>query len=520
VVPTLAFVLTMSAALHMTRYALYLEPALKTDSPPIRKKPDRSWGGLFAGDQRRLLRISWLPCTISTLTTIIGVLTLLASNYPAVREFAAFAAGSLVFSLVIQLGLLPWLLTRFGRMGLRNLATRDQAGRVWKQLPGGIERLKYPIVAVSALIVAITMSGMFRLKPDVEAENLFRADSEMLVSIGRLERQIGPMDQTEALLVFENPDKADFHRRVTFVRQMSTMFARIPEVDLAYSLTDYLPAEPRGTGVLATGRKRIYRQFLEEKREGLAESEMLNADGDNEIWRISLKFAFSTSSDFRKLEEHVREIDRRMNESAARQWTGFRTPKLVYTGTTHLVHSAQESLLGDFAISFGMAFLMITPVLMIVLRSFWLGVIGMVGNLIPAIIVFGWMGWAGVSIDIALGMTASIALGIAVDDTTHLMIRFREQGGRVASVRAALQRSLQQCGPAMLHTTLIACAGMFTFWFSELPVISRFAAAISAMLFIAMLADLFVLPALLLCTERLWTVFRGQKQPDSPTSTN
>ncbi len=482
IVPTLAFVLTMSGSLHLSRYALEC-----------------------IGDQRKLLRIGWLPCTVSTLTTIIGVLTLLFSNYPAVREFGAFSAGALAFSLVLQLGVLPWLLTRFGQRGLRNLAAHDSQRSLWRRFPAILERMQWPIAVVTLVLLAGTSAGMFRLVPNVEAENLFRAESEMLLSIDRLEKQIGPMDQTEALLVFDAPEEADFFRRTAYVRQIAALFARIPEVDLAYALTDCLPIEPRGTGIMATAKKRLYRQSLVDKRGSLGNNEMLSLENGSEVWRISLRFSFSKSSDFQKLEQHVLEISRRCRESAKEQWLGFLPPRLVYTGTTHLVHDAQESLLGDFAFSFVMAFVMITPVLMIVLRSFWLGVIGMFGNLVPTIGVFGVMGWAGLPIDVALGMTASVALGIAVDDTTHLMIRFRELGGRLGAVQPALQRSLQQCGPAMLHTTLIACAGIFTFWFSELPVICRFAATISALLVTALLADLFLLPATLLISARIFS---------------
>ena len=92
-----------------------------------------------------------------------------------------------------------------------------------------------------------------------------------------------------------------------------------------------------------------------------------------------------------------------------------------------------------------------------------------------------------------------MALGIAVDDTTHFLIRFRELGGTLETMEGPLQRAIAQCGPAMWHTTLIASASLLTFYFSEMRVRFSFQlAAIASLLVVALLADVFMLPALLL----------------------
>jgi len=99
-------------------------------------------------------------------------------------------------------------------------------------------------------------------------------------------------------------------------------------------------------------------------------------------------------------------------------------------------------------------------------------------------------------------MTACVALGIAVDDTTHFLIRFREFGGSGKNILAPIQKAISQCGPAMLHTTAIGSAGLLVYGISEMVVVKNFSLAITSMLVLALLADLFVLPALLLlCTK-------------------
>ena len=149
-----------------------------------------------------------------------------------------------------------------------------------------------------------------------------------------------------------------------------------------------------------------------------------------------------------------------------------------------------------------MAFVVITPVLILVLRSLPLGLIAMIPNLFPVVVLFGLLGWFGWPVDLAIAMTACVALGIAVDDTTHFLIRFREFGGNLANVQRPLRDAITQCGPAMFHTTSIGAAGLVVYGFSAMPVVRNFCLAITVMLILALLADIFLLPALLACGQK------------------
>ena len=176
--------------------------------------------------------------------------------------------------------------------------------------------------------------------------------------------------------------------------------------------------------------------------------------------------------------------------------------RFVYTGMQHLFESAQATLLEDLFRNFLMAFVIITPVLIVVLRSISLGLIAMVPNLFPVVVLFGTLGWIGYPIDLAIAMTACVALGIAVDDTTHFLMRFCDFDGTLSNVTTPLVKTMSQCGPAMLHTTLIGCAGLVVFGFGEMLVIRNFSWAIISMLAVALIADIFLLPAILLLFDR------------------
>ncbi len=480
IVPSLGFVLTMSGAFHIIRYA-----------------------AMGARDIRSLVRVSWLPCAVSSGTTIIGVLTLLNSSYPSVREFAVQSAFTLAWSLLLQLFALPWLIVAFGQRGLDRQVERIAIQRRNWDWPGRVSSsFLIAILIITIGLFVWSIAGLTKLFPNVQSENLFRRDSPVLNGIRDLESRIGPMDRTEAVLVYDRVDESGFESRLRFVRELEKRLRRISSVDLTFSVAALIPLPPAG-GSLNELTSQMYKTGLKDHRQTLGESDYLRVEGDREFWRVSVKFPFFSRHKPVELEGSVKQVFSKVANAAESQWAGFKAPKLVYTGSQHLVASSQESLLIDFATNFALAFAFITPVLIITVRSLNLGILGMFANVFPVISVFGAIGWLGIPVDVALGITATVALGIAVDDTTHFLHRYhwnRRVGGARRDNATGL--TLLECGPAMLATTLIACAGIGIYGLSELAVISRFSLSITAILIVAIIADAIIVPAVLVLCDR------------------
>ncbi len=508
IIPALVFVLATSGSIHLIRYSL---------------------GAI--GDPIKLLKIGWRPCAVSAATTSVGMLSLLRSDFPAIRNFGLFCATGVGFALAFQLVLVPWLLGRFGAVGLNRLAMRSERSSFWFSLVDQVRSHRKSVALSCVLIMALGGVGLMWLDAEVEVEKLFRPDSEILTSITNLESRLGPMDQTELLVVFDQPDPESFPDRAILVRRIQLAVSKLPEVNVIYSLVNFLPTEPTKATATSFMKRSAYRSLLRRERENLSNGNLLHIDGHSETWRVSLRFPFTEKRDFDKLKRDVIEVSSSVvksqrpagpsvgsteievaesaNEAGATKVSDAENPtlapapsQLVYSGKTHLFHHAQLNLLTDLFQNFLLAFLIITPMLVIVLRSFSLGLIAMLPNVFPTLMVFGGLGWAGFPIDLAIAMTACVALGIAVDDTTHFLIRFRDFGGGFGNVVDPVRTTMSQCGPAMLHTTLIGAAGLFVYYFSDMLVVSRFAWAIATLLVIALLADVLMLPAILFLLVR------------------
>ena len=162
-----------------------------------------------------------------------------------------------------------------------------------------------------------------------------------------------------------------------------------------------------------------------------------------------------------------------------------------------LVDEAQRALLHDLFVSFLLAFVAVTLLMILFLRSLWAGLLAMLPNAFPSIILFGTMGWLGRPVDIGLVMTASVALGIAVDGTLHFLTWYRREIRRQMSPPEAVRRCFGHCGRAMVQTTIICGLGMLVFAFSGFVPTRSFAWMMFTLLLAALAGDFVLLPALL-----------------------
>ncbi len=203
------------------------------------------------------------------------------------------------------------------------------------------------------------------------------------------------------------------------------------------------------------------------------------------------------------------EVDAVLSKVQSAGYTGVTASS---TGVLVLVYQIQEVLLEDLFNSFVTALVLVAIVMMVALRSVIGGLLAMLPNVFPTIILFGAMGWNGRAIDIGSVMTASVALGIAVDGTFHFLKWFVHSLKEGATREAAITIAYQRCGRALIQTTLICTCGLLIYSFSGFLPARNFAWVLLMMLTAALFGDMILLPALL--AGRLGRSLQGIYQPN------
>ncbi len=187
----------------------------------------------------------------------------------------------------------------------------------------------------------------------------------------------------------------------------------------------------------------------------------------------------------------------------------------VYTGVVPIVYKAQRMLLDSLIQSTFWSVVTITPLLMWIARSFSAGSVAMLPNVLPILMVFGGMGWLGVEVDVGSMMTASIALGVAVDDTIHYLNWFREGLDRIGDRKKAILAAYKHCATPTLQAAVISGLGLSVFAISTFTPTQRFGVLMLVILWLGAIAELIYFPALL--AGPLGMVFRPRLKAGQPS---
>ena len=153
------------------------------------------------------------------------------------------------------------------------------------------------------------------------------------------------------------------------------------------------------------------------------------------------------------------------------------------------------------------SFLLVCCIMCLALKNFRLGLLCMLPNIFPIVMVFGFMGYMGMTLDMTTIMIGSIALGVVVDDTIHLALYFQTQFKSGYTVQDSIRQAIKVVGPACILTSLLLVGGFGTDVFASLANVVRLGYLIALAVILAMFWELIYLPALL-------TVFVKRKEID------
>ncbi len=533
--PGLIYVLAISGAIHLINY---YQDAVRESG--------------VADAPLTAIRHGWKPALLCNVTTAFGLLSLCTSDLTPVRKFGVFSAIGLMLMLVVLFIFLP---TALQLWPVRPAAHRKPEHAEWSALVpfwhrfgNYIMRHHLWVAAASLLIIVAISCGIGRVRTSIDLLKLFDSNARILHDYAWLEEHVGRLVPMEVVLRFtpgclestDGPRDASgrhwsFVQRMEIVQQVQeaveSRFGATGENIIGPSLSavDFvpqLPSQQRGSASSVI-RRRVANARLLQSYPTLSESGYLQADNrtQDELWRISLRVAAFRDVDYGVFANQVRSlvdpiVQRRNAEllgpaSSATPATGHTTSypamSAVYTGVVPIVYKAQRALLNSLVQSTCWSFLTITPLLMFVARGARAGLIAMLPNVLPVVVVFGGMGWLSLPVDIGSMMAASIALGVAVDDTIHYLTWFRADLAESGDRRTAILAAYQRCATPTLQAALVNGFGLSVFAFSTFTPTKQFGYLMLTILLAGVLAELVLLPALL--ASPLGRVFGGKRPP-------
>ena len=443
----------------------------KQDNKPNEKQ--------VAGAVRQGINDCRWPFTISCLTTAAGFAALALSPSPPVQKLGLMVAIGVVAIYLLGRIVLPLLLIRI------NLATVAIRYAMYQQqlesLASVLSRNRQWITAVFLVVLMATAVPLSQLKIDDSVYGYFPQDHSFSHSIETLDQDFSgsvqlhyKLDSGAAMGVFEPAQLTDVTHWIDWLRQQ-------PEVTRVSNLAEQLhqPGVPTTAMVQAIESSMLRR--------------LVNADYSAQVVTVQMKSAPASA---------LLEFDKRVTDQLATYtnipaYTGGLGADLVFAKL------GQRNARSMFA-TLALALLVITVVLGLFFKSRKLCLIGLICNATPLVVVYGLWVLAGGYISLGCAVVMGMIMGIIVDDTVHLLYRFHDQKtlqGRLADQPQTesfrVTRMLADTGPALLISSIALIAGLAIGLLSDFRPIRELALLSMAVIFIATLTDLLLLPALL-----------------------
>jgi len=445
---------------------------------------------------------SGLAITLTSLTTAGGLVSFVAAEVEPVRTVGLFAPLGIGLALVYCLVLLPALAALFPIKSRSTLDSGTRDDRVENFLVASGEfsmRHSRIILSVIGLLVIVSLIGASRIRfghdimgwlpeenPIHRATEIF--DEELAGSVGleilidtRQENGVHDVELLDAL----DGVSADLNS----VESINGL-----PVGKATSITDVLKEihqalnnnKPEFHGI-PDDPQLIAQEFLLFENSGSDDLEGI-VDSQFSRTRFTIRVPYTDPtlySDF--IDEVMLRFRQALPPDIAIQATGFMA----------IMSQTINSLLSSLVRSYLLALSIITPLMILLIGSFRVGLASMVPNLTPIIITLGLMGWFGIVIDAFTLMIGGIAIGLCVDDTIHYMHNFRRYFLKYGDVRLANKETLRTTGRALLVTSVVLSSGFIIFIFSEMNNLFYFGLLTSFTIASAFVIDILVSPALM-----------------------
>jgi uncharacterized protein len=493
---SLMLIITMSMNIHLVvRYR-----QLRKDYP------DDTQRDLVLMTVRRMV---W-PCLYTALTTIMAFASLVVSDIKPVIDFGWMMTIGLAVTFLTTFLLFPAILVLLPRSlsdieGERQYQFSSTLARI-------TERHGKAVLAVSALLTALSVYGITRLEVENSFVSYFSPGTEIYQGLKLIDDKLGGTIPLDVILKFEDEsfddEDEEFNRlfgkidtntaeywftpyKIDRIKQVHDYLDTLPGVGKVLSLASVIRVaesveEGRTFGSLELGL--MYKRMPEDIKASVVDPYV--SFKDNEA-RINLRIQDSRP-DLRR-NELLRTI-----ESDLRGKLGFAEGEAQVTGALVLYNNMLQSLFRSQILTLGVVMLGIALMLLVLFRSLSLAIIGIVPNVLAAGIILGLMGLARIPLDMMTITIAAITIGIAVDNSIHYIYRFREELPRHKDYVKTMHYCHANIGKAVFYTAITIILGFSILALSNFIPTIYFGVLTALAMFIALLAALTLLPKLLL----------------------
>lgn len=455
----------------------------------------------IAAVRRTVIRIG-VPCLLVAVTDAIGFLGMAVSELRALSEMAWYSAFGVMMTFVLALTLMFAISAYTQRpVGI----ARPTRAVVWLrarmvELAEVNIRHRHKLLAVFAVLLLIALAGMAKLRIDFNFLEEFKPDIEWRVHTEHINNTMGGILSVVYVFDTKNPDGIKDVELLRKVEGLQAMAEQQPVAQDSVSVVDILKELNQAFNggdpsfyTLPADRETLAQLLLVYELSGGKEmNDVLNLDRSKTALQVRLKMVAAS-----EVRTFVEAMDAYLK---ANPMPGVNVEVsgvgLLWVRMAQYISDTQVQ---SYVITFGT----IALFMILAFGSVRLGLLAMALNLFPIVLTMGLMGWLGWHLDYFRLLLATIAIGIAVDDTMHFVSCFKREFDHCGRYEEALRRAMPEIGPAMIAMTAILLVAFTSYHASSLAIVASFGTLLAFCIGMAVVADLLLMPALLMWLKPL-----------------
>ena len=455
---------------------------------------------------------------MTNVTTASGFATFIFTESTLLKEFGVVASICIISIFLISLMLIPIIYSYLPLPKERHLEhlRKRWIGAFVNWMENMVRNHRIAIYISSVLILIASFIGMYQIRISGSLIEDMPKGAQFYKDIKFFEESFDGIMPVEVLVDMKSKEGVTKSKNLKKLERLEEHIIETPELSrplsvvslVKYSKQAFYGGDPEFYD-LPTSNERMFMAPLMQNSGtdiGLMSSYV---DSTGQIARITTFMKDMGTDRMERVEENL----------IAQVNTIFPAEKYetLVTGKALVFQKGTNYLIDNLIISLSLAIILIAIFMAFMFRSYKMILVSLIPNLLPLLITAGLMGFIGVPIKPSTILVFSIAFGISVDDTIHFLAKYRQE--LIANdwkIKKSVYGALRETGVSMFYTSIVLFFGFSTFTISSFGGTVALGALVSATLLFAMLANLLLLPSMLLSFEGEFTNKETIKKPAFP----
>ena len=468
----------------------------------------------------------WKPSFFVVVTTIAGFSSLVFSGILPIITFGWMMSVGIIVSLLITFILFPIVLVFFNRSNVKNI--QKEQNPFTSKVAYISFSYKKTILVSSLLVVVFSITGAMQLRVENSFIDYFKQDTQIYQGMKLIDQKLGGTTPLDIVITFkENSDEIEsinideniydedslddeldsfedeFETSEEDKEQYWFTQSKMEKIKLVHNYLDSL--EPIGKVLSLTTLTEVAKVLNEgEELDGLTLA-LINkelptkykeiiltpyVDIEHNMARISTRVVDSLED--LKRDELLKKIDRDLHTLLDSEYEEYKISNLLV-----IYNNMLQSLFDSQIKTIGLVVLVLFIMFLILFKNLKIAIVAIIANTVPVGVIFGFMGWMNIPLDLMTITIAAISIGIAVDDTIHYIHRFRLEYNKSNDLKLSIQNAHKSIGRAMFYTSTIIMIGFSILVLSNFIPSIYFGLLTVLAMFMAIVSDLLLLPVLL-----------------------